>query len=230
MSANDEQHPLITHMANLQEKAVMELVAKQLSEGVDALTIIDLCHKGMIEAGERYEQKRYFISGLIMAGEIMRLVSLQVLPLLDHRAVGDGAGGRIVLGTVEGDIHDIGKDIFKVLARVYGFAVHDLGVDVPASKFLSAIHEYRPHVVGLSCLITAAYQTMQETISLLRANTPRQLAPRAYVIGGRVDDLVCADVKADYWTNDGMRGIRICQQVMGHGEEGHEPRLKFSER
>jgi methanogenic corrinoid protein MtbC1 len=230
MFAKDEQHPLITHMANLQEKAVMELVAKQLAEGVDALTIIDLCHKGMIEAGERYEQKRYFISGLIMAGEIMRLVSLQVLPLLDHRPAGGEAGGRIVLGTVEGDIHDIGKDIFKVLARVYGFTVHDLGVDVPANKFLSAIHEIRPHIVGLSCLISAAYQPMQETISFLRANTPRQFAPHAYVIGGRVDELVCADVKADYWTKDGMRGVRICQEVMGRVDEGQAPRLKFSER
>jgi methanogenic corrinoid protein MtbC1 len=230
MSAKDEQHPLITHMANLQEKAVMELVTKQLAEGVGALTIIELCHKGMIQVGEHYEQKRFFISGLIMAGEIMRLVSLQVLPHLDHRASGSGTGGRIVLGTVEGDIHDIGKDIFKVLARVYGFTVHDLGVDVPANKFLSAIHELRPHIVGLSCLISAAYQPMQETISVLRANTPRQFAPHAYVIGGLVDELVCADVKADYWTNDGMRGVRICQEIMGRGEEGKETRLKYSER
>jgi methanogenic corrinoid protein MtbC1 len=230
MSANDEQHPLITHMANLQEKAAIELAAKQLAEGVDALTIIDLCHKGMIEVGERYEQKRYFISGLIMAGEIMRMVSLKVLPFLDHREAGTGTGGRMVIGTVEGDIHDIGKDIFKVMARVYGFTVHDLGVDVPAGKFLSAIHEFRPHIVGLSCLITAAYQTMQETISLLRENVPLQFAPLAYVIGGRVDDLVCTDVKADYWTNDGMRGIRICQKVMGKGGNGQGRCPKFAEK
>jgi methanogenic corrinoid protein MtbC1 len=213
MPVTDNQAELSTLMAELQEEAVLDLVQQHIADGVDPLTIIDLCHKGMIRVGEYYEQGRYFIAGLIMAGEIMRQVGQQVFPLLESK-VTNGDTGSIVLGTVEGDIHFIGKDIFKVLVRVYGFEVHDLGVDVPPSKFLEAIHEFKPDIVGLSCLITAAYKPMQETIELLKENIPEELAPRAYLIGGRVTEFLCKELGADYWTNDAMKGVRLCQQIM----------------
>ncbi|OGP53659.1 MAG: hypothetical protein A2Y65_04760 [Deltaproteobacteria bacterium RBG_13_52_11] len=210
----DNQTELSTLMAELHEEAVLDLVRQFLADGVEPLVIIDLCHKGMIQVGEYYEQGRYYIAGLIMAGEIMRQVGQLVFPLLESK-ITKGDAGSIVLGTAEGDIHFIGKDIFKVLVRVYGFTVHDLGVDVPPSKFLAAIHEFKPDIVGLSCLITAAFKTMQETIALLKENIPQELAPRAYIIGGRVDELVRKDVGADYWTNDAMKGVRLCQKIMG---------------
>jgi methanogenic corrinoid protein MtbC1 len=213
MPVTDNQTELSTLMAELQEEAVLDLVRQCLSDGVDPLVIIDLCHKGMIQVGEYYEQRRYFISGLIMAGEIMRQVGQLVFPLLENK-ITEGDSGGIVLGTVEGDIHFVGKDIFKFLARVHGFTVHDLGVDVPPSKFLAAIHEFKPKIVGLSCLISAAFETMKETIAFLKENTTPYLAPRAYMIGGRVDELICKDVGADYWTNDGMKGVRLCQMMM----------------
>jgi methanogenic corrinoid protein MtbC1 len=210
----ENQEKLITLMAELKEEAVLDLVRQHMADSVDPLVIIDLCHKGMIQVGERYEQQIYFISGLIMAGEIMRQVSQLVLPLLESK-ITNGDSGSIVLGTVEGDIHFIGKDIFKVLVRGYGFTVHDLGVDVPPSKFLAAIHEFKPDIVGLSCLISGVFKTMGETIALLKENIPQDLSPRAYIIGGRVDEFVCKDAGADYWTNDGMRGVRLCQKIMG---------------
>jgi methanogenic corrinoid protein MtbC1 len=213
MLVTDNQHKLITLMAELQEEPVLDLVGQLMAESVDPLLIIDLCHKGMIQVGEHYEQGRYFISGLIMAGEIMRQVGQRVLPLLEGK-VTNGNLGRIVLGTVERDIHFIGKDIFKVLVRGHGFTVHDLGVDVAPSKFIAAIHEFKPDIVGLSCLISAAFKKMRETIALLKGNIPEGLSPRAYIIGGRVDKLVCEDVGADYWTNDGMKGVRLCQKIM----------------
>ena len=214
MLVTDNQDKLITLMAELKEEAVLALVEQHVADGIDPLVIIDLCHKGMIQVGERYEQGRYFISGLIMAGEIMRKVGQLVLPLFENKVTNEDSGS-IVLGTVEGDIHFIGKDIFKVLVRGYGFTVHDLGVDVPPRKFLAAIHEFRPNIVGLSCLISAAYKTMQETIVLLKENIPQGLSPRAYIIGGRVDELVCKNVGADHWTNDAVRGVRLCQKIMG---------------
>jgi methanogenic corrinoid protein MtbC1 len=148
-----------------------------------------------------------------MAGEIMRQVGEQVFPLLESKNT-NGNTGSIVLGTVEGDIHFIGKDIFKEVVRVYGFSVHDLGVDVPPSKFLTAIHEYKPDIVGLSCLIAAAYKSMKETIALLKENTSEERAPRAYIIGGQVTEFLCQEIGADYWTNDAMNGVRLCQQIM----------------
>jgi methanogenic corrinoid protein MtbC1 len=213
MPVTDDQAELSTLMAELQEEAVLDLVQQHIADGVDPLTIIDLCHKGMIQVGEYYEQGRYFIAGLIMAGEIMRQVGQQVFPLLESK-ITNGNIGSIVLGTVEGDIHFIGKDIFKELVRVHGFVVHDIGVDVPPSKFLAAIREFKPDIVGLSCLISAAYQSMQETIALLKENTPEELAPRAYLIGGQVTEFLCRELGADYWTNDAMKGVRLCQQIM----------------
>ena len=169
----ENQKKLITLMAELKEEAVLDLVRQHMADGIDPLVIIDLCHKGMIQVGERYEQQIYFISGLIMAGEIMRQVSQLVLPLIESK-ITNGDSGSIVLGTVEGDIHFIGKDIFKVLVRGYGFTVHDLGVDVPPSKFLAVIHEFKPDIVGLSCLISGVFKTMGETIALLKENIPER--------------------------------------------------------
>jgi methanogenic corrinoid protein MtbC1 len=213
MPITENHAHLSTLMAELQEEAVLDLVQQHITDGVDPLTIIDLCHKGMIQVGEYYEQGRYFIAGLIMAGEIMRQVGQQVFPLLESK-ITNGNIGSIVLGTVEGDIHFIGKDIFKELVRVHGFVVHDIGVDVPPSKFLAAIHEFKPDIVGLSCLISAAYKSMHETIAFLKDNIPEELAPRAYLIGGQVTEFLCKELGADYWTNDAMKGVRLCRQIM----------------
>lgn len=215
MPVTDNQTELSALMAELQEEAVLNLVRQCLADGVDPLVIIDLCHKGMIQVGEYYEQGRYFISGLIMAGEIMHQVGQLVFPLLASR-ITNGDSGTIVLGTVEGDIHFVGKDIFKFLVRVHGFTVHDLGVDVPPSQFLAAIHEFKPNIVGLSCLISTVFTSLRDTIAFLKKNIPQYMAPHAYVIGGRVDEIVCKDVEADYWTNDGMKGVRLCQKIMGN--------------
>ena len=205
---------LSTLLAELEEQAVLEMVRESLANGIEPLTIIEHCHKGMVEVGERYEGREYFISGLIMAGEIMVQVGQLVFPFLQNE-VATGHVGSIVLGTVEGDIHFVGKDIFKVLVRGYGFTVHDLGIDVPASKFLASIHEFKPDILGISCLISSAYEDMADTISLLREYVPEDLSPRAYIIGGRVDELVSREVGADFWTKDGMAGVRLCQKIMG---------------
>jgi methanogenic corrinoid protein MtbC1 len=213
MVLTDEKRELTTLVAELQEEDALEVARQHLADGIDPLVILDLCQKGMARVGEYYEQGRYFIAGLIMAGEIMQRVGELVLPLLNS-AVTKENSGSIVLGTVEGDIHFIGKDIFKTLVRVYGFTVHDLGVDVPASSFLAAIHEFNPHIIGLSCLISGAYEPMKKTIAFLRKNVPLHLSPRAYVIGGRVDDFLSKKMEADYWANDAMKGVRLCQEIM----------------
>lgn len=204
-------------MAALDEEAVYALAHKQLEDGVEPLAIIDRCHAGMVKVGDLYEAGEYFISGLIMAGEIMRNVGEQVLPLMENK-VTDGDAGRIVLGTVSGDIHFIGKDIFKVLVQGYGFAVYDLGVDASPGKFLEAIKTVKPDIVGLCCLVSSAYRSMTETISFLKENVSIKTAPRSYIIGGRVSSRVCTEVGADAWADDGMRGVRLCQQIMDTGK------------
>lgn len=219
MPLQDCSNELITEIVELREEAALDLVRRQMAEGVEPLAIIDLCHKGMEKVGKLYEEGHYFISGLFMAGEIMDQVGQLVLPLVKSKVTNRNTGS-IVLGTVEGDIHYIGRDIFKILVRGYGFTVHDLGVDVPPSKFIAAIHEFRPNIVGLSCLLSAAYKTMGETIAFSKKNLPSSLTPPAYLIGGRVDDFVCKDVGADYWANDAMEGVRLCQKIMAENRSG----------
>jgi len=214
MALSENQENLVRFITNLDEDSVLELIHHLIADGVNPLEVIDLCHKGMVEVGKRYENGTYFISGLIMAGEIMRQVSQILFPLLESGGSESNAG-NIVLGTVEGDIHFIGKDIFKTLVRVNGFTVHDLGVDVPPGKFLAAVLEFKPVIIGLSCLITASYKSMSETIALLRKEIAGSVSPRAYIIGGQVDELVCKQVNADYYAKNAMDGVRICQKITG---------------
>lgn len=201
-------------IAELDEDNALALTRQMISDGVDPLQIIEFSHKGIIEVGVRYEKSIYFISGLVMAGEIMEQISQMVLPLT-MGSTGEKTVGRIIIGTVEGDIHSIGKDIFKAFLRGHGFAVHDLGVDVPKSLFLSAIHEFKPDIVGFSCLISTCIDSLQNIISHLRANVPPDLAPRAYLAGGRLmGKRVCEAVGADLCTTDSMEGVRLCQKIM----------------
>ena len=213
MISDEHRQQLISFIADLKEEDALNQVQVLLDGGETPLAVFDLCYKGLNEVGQRYQKEIYALSGLIMAGDIMRRIGLILLPLLEGNA-GRSNAGRIILATVEGDIHFIGKDIFKTMVQGHGFAVHDLGVDVPPAKFLSAIHEYKPDIVGLSCLISAAYPAMAETIHFLRQHVPQALSPRAYIIGGRIDRYVFETIDADYWTNDAIEGVALCERIM----------------
>lgn len=205
---------LAARIAELDEKKALDLTRQLIETDTDPLQIIEHSHKGMIEVGIKYEKGIYFISGLIMAGEIMQQISQKVLPLTVASSLPNQAG-RILIGTVEGDIHHIGKDIFKVFLRGHGFTVHDLGVDVSKEAFLSAIETFKPDILGISCLISTCIGALEETISFLRQNVPRSHAPRAYIAGGHLmKDRVCNAVGSDLCTTDSMEGVRLCQQVM----------------
>ncbi|MBW2000022.1 MAG: cobalamin-dependent protein [Deltaproteobacteria bacterium] len=213
MSETGRSDDLIALMADLREESVLKLVNRYVAEGVHPLQILDLCHEGMMRVGERYENGKYFISALIMAGEIMRQVGQVVLPLIQDEMPGKGSG-TIVLGTVEGDIHFIGKDMFMVLARGHGFTVHDLGVDAPPGAFVAAVKEHRPQIVGLSCLVSTSFKATKETISLLRRSFKPPHPPMAYVIGGLIDERIRDYAGADYHAKDAMEGVRICQDIV----------------
>ncbi len=216
---------LSTLIAELDEDNALALTRQMIADGTDPLQLIEFSHKGIIEVGLRYEKGIYFISGLVMAGEIMEQISQMVLPLTMGRP-DKKTMGRIIIGTVEGDIHYIGKDIFKAFLRGHGFTVHDLGVDVPKSLFLSATHEFKPDIVGFSCLISTCIDSLQDTISYLRANVPPDLAPRAYLAGGRLmGKRICDAVGADLCTTDSMEGVRLCQKVLRYRQDNSTRQL-----
>ncbi len=213
MRPQQPEHALSSLLADLQEEAVLAEVSRRINYGDDLLRIVEECREGVRIVGERYEQGVYYISGLIMASAIMHEVGDMVLPTLSTRVIGSESG-RILLGTVEGDIHYIGKDIIKVLLGCYGFTVFDLGVDVPAREFLAKARDIRPAIVGLSCLLDSAFENMRATIDLLRRETGRSGAVPSFIIGGYVDERVCRHVAADVWASDAMTGVRLCQQLI----------------
>jgi methanogenic corrinoid protein MtbC1 len=213
MDEIDNENSLPSLVADLKEDEALELAHEMLDSGEDPLLILEQCQKGLFEVGKRYEKRTYFISALIMGGEIMNRASNLVLSMISD-AITCESGGLILLGTVEGDIHNLGKDLFKVMAQCHGFTVHDLGVDVPPQDFLNAVKDSNPEVVGLSSLLQAGYDKMKATIELFRENIPRPEESPAYIIGGLVDEMVCAYTGSDYWTRDAMEGVRICQRII----------------
>jgi methanogenic corrinoid protein MtbC1 len=209
---NDQQ--LVHLVADLEENAVLDIVRKRIDAGDDLMQILEECNQGMQIVGKRYEQGEYYIAALIMSGEIFREVVEMIQPLLEKQT-DRKSSGRILVGTVSGDIHDIGKNMLGMLLTCYGFTVIDLGVDVPPAEFASKAISLRPDIVGLSGLITASFETMKETVSVLRAEAAKyELSFPILIGGGMMDDQVCHYVGADFWLKDAMAGVRLCQSLL----------------
>jgi methanogenic corrinoid protein MtbC1 len=214
MTTAKAREQLIDLLADLEEEAVLKLVQKRINSGDDPLQIIEDCNEGMRQVGQRYEQGEFFVSGLIMSGEIFREVVELVQPLLQQQAK-KRSSGTVLVGTVSGDIHDIGKNIAGMLLACHGFTVIDLGVDVPPTVFASKAVEIKPDVVGLSGLITASFDAMKSTVAALRARSQERRCSFTIVIGGgMIDEQVCRYVGADYWVNNAMDGVRLCQRLI----------------
>ena len=205
---------LIHHVSELEEQAVLALVQERLNKGDDPLSIVEECQEGMRRVGEQYEQGRYYLSGLIMAGEIFREVMELAQPVIEAQISGEESG-RVLLGTVEGDIHDIGKNIQGMLLSCHGFTVYDLGVNVPPAEFLAQAKKVRPDIIGLSGLLTSSYDAMRNTITLIRDASVSELSGIPIVIGGTsINEQVCQYVGADYWVVNAMVGVRLCQRLL----------------
>ena len=210
MSHTDPRADLIRAVADLREEAALALVRQRLDAADDPLLIIKDCQEGLRQVGLLFERQQYYLSGLIMAGEIFREVMELVQPAVERQVSGK-ASGRILLGTVEGDIHDLGKNIVSVLLGCHNFAVRDLGVDVPPTTFAEQATVFQPHVVGLSGLVASCYEAMRETVVLLR----NQGFERPIVIGGgQLSETVCRYVGADYWTTDAVVGVELCSRLI----------------
>ena len=210
---NETLVDLTQALADLKEGEALEIVRLRLERDDDPLQIIEDCQAGMREVGERYAQRQYYLSGLIMAGDILREIMELVLPLVEEKFSGHTVG-RVLLGTVQGDIHDLGKNLLLMLLRSYGFTVLDLGVDVAPGKFVQEARAFKPHAIGMSGLITAAYSTMRETVIALRAMMAEDGVQFPILLGGQVDEQVCQYVGADYWSTDAMEGVRLCRRLI----------------
>jgi len=217
MSNFDTSATLIASISDLQEETALTLVRQRLEAGDDPLLILKDCRDGMHQVGMRYETNEYFLAGLIMAGEIFRRVMELLQPVVERQVSGQ-ASGRILLGTVEGDIHDLGKNIVNMLLSCHSFVVHDLGVDVSPATFAEQATQMQPHLVGLSGLLTNSFDAMHRTIALLRA---QGYHGPVIIGGGQLNEQVCHYVGADQWATDAVTGVELCQRLIsGQMREG----------
>jgi len=199
-------------LANLNEDEVTKLIHKEIDAGVDAMSILDECRKGMDIVGQRYKKGDYFLSELIVSGEIFKESMKVIEPHL-------GAGkqrdilAKVVLGTVKGDIHNIGKDIVCVLLKGAGFEVYDLGIDVAPSAFVDKLKETGAPILGMSGLLTPSFESMKETVQAVEAAGIRDKV-KIVIGGGIINELVKKHTNADAFTDDGLEGVDICKKFV----------------
>jgi methylmalonyl-CoA mutase cobalamin-binding domain/chain len=206
-----ELSELAQALADLNEERVNTLVEARLKAGVAALDIIEECNAGMAEIGERFAASEYFLSELIYSAEILKGVMARLEPLLESVDLGRSVG-TVVIGTVKGDIHDIGKNVVVTLLRGTGFEVFDLGVDVPAEAFVEKVKKTGAKVLGLSALLNLAYPEMKNVVDKVTAAGIRDQV--TIIIGGApINEQVREYTAADYWAPDAPAAVKICKQV-----------------
>ena len=203
---------LANALANLNEDEVARLIHKEIDAGVDAMSILDECRKGMDIVGQRYKKGDYFLSELIVSGEIFKESMKVIEPHLEAGKQGDTLA-QVVLGTVKGDIHNIGKDIVGILLKGAGFEVHDLGIDVAPDAFVDKLKETGAPILGMSGLLTPSFESMKETVKAVEAAGIRDKV-KIVIGGGIINELVKKHTSADAFTDDGLEGVDICKRFI----------------
>ena len=207
-------HELVEAMANMKEKEDLQIVDDMLERKEDPNKILALSSEAMQVVGERYQEGTYFLPELIMSGEMLRKIGETLKPLLAARQDQTKKLGKVVLGTVRGDIHDIGKDIVGFMLEVNGFAVHDLGIDQPEEAFVKAVKEDRPQVLALSGFLSVAFDSMKSTIEEVEKAGLRQDL-KVIIGGGQMDDTVRAYTGADAFGDDAMAAVAFAKATVG---------------
>jgi len=199
---------LIQAVVELEEEKSYALVKKVLEEGVNPKEIIDILRKGVETVGDKFNKKEYFLTELVMAGEIFQQSAKILEAAMKGEAESSESLGVVVIGTVKSDVHDIGKNIFVTLLQAAGFEVHDLGVDVPIEKFVTKVKETNAQIVAYSGLLTVALDSMKETTEALKAAGLRKNVK--IIIGGLpVDEMWMDQAGADAYTDNAFKGVKI---------------------
>ena len=205
---------LIAAIADLDEPNVLAMVMNRLEGGQDPASIFRACQEGMVQVGKRYENCQYYISDLMLAGAIFKQAATLLIPKLKPSE--SIPRGKVVIGTVEGDIHDIGKDIVVMMLKAANYDVHDLGVDVPPRRFVDVLKETGAPVVGLSALLTTAFDSMKQTVSALNAAGLRSRV-RVMIGGGPVTEETVNYTGADARGRDAQAAVTLCNQWVKEG-------------
>ena len=205
---------LVTAVSTMKEREALSLVRDMLDKGEDPRNILDACTEAMSIVGENYEQGIYFLPELIMSGEILKQITALIKPKMAAGSSREDALGTVVLGTVKGDIHDIGKDIVGFMLEVSGFKVHDLGIDVPQEKFVDKVREVEPDIVGLSGFLTSVFEQMKQTVEALEQAKLRD-GVRVMIGGCQMNDDVVKFVGADAYRPDAVSAAKLAKEWVG---------------
>ncbi len=204
---------LINTLADLKEKEALKIVEERLSAGEEPLKILDDARGAMEIVGKRFAAGEYFIPELVYSGELLKRINDMVKPKL-AKASNVKPQGKVVLGTVAGDIHDIGKDIVAFMLDVNGFEVYDLGVDVPAQKFVEKIKESGAPIVGLSGFLTLAYDSMKQIVEAINDAGLRNKV-KIMIGGGLINEEIRKYTGADAYGKDAMAAVSLAREFAG---------------
>jgi methanogenic corrinoid protein MtbC1 len=209
-------------LVDLDIKSAVRLVRRMNERRDDPAEIMKVCEEALNDIGERYAAGEYYIAGLIMAGEIMNRIITILAPRLGGGVVRRDRG-RVLIGTVKGDIHDLGKNMAGALLSAYGFEVRDLGVDVPAEEFVRALAEFQPQIVGLSVLLSSCYGHLADIVEAIRKVRDGSPTPYILISGNHITPEHCQLFQADYQAASAFDTVRICEQLTLGGGDGEEP-------
>jgi 5-methyltetrahydrofolate--homocysteine methyltransferase len=199
---------LIEAITEMRESDAVDITTKLLDSGTDPVQILDACREAMGIIGKRFETGESFIPELMLAGEILSQISAVVKPRI--KQTGDSKKlGKVILGTVQGDIHDIAKDIVSFMLDINGFEVTDLGVDVPPAKFVEAVKQSGAKIVGLSGFLTLAFDPMKDTVAALKAAGLNDV--KVMIGGGQIDEQIRQYTGADAYGKDAMAAVAIAK-------------------
>jgi methanogenic corrinoid protein MtbC1 len=204
---------LINLLADLKDKEVLDLVKQRLDAGEDPLKILEDSRKGMEIVGKRFADDEYFLPELVFSGELLKQVTELVKPHL-KQAVETKKLGKVVIGTVAGDIHDIGLNIVDFMLDVNGFEVYNLGVDVPAEAFVNKVKETGAPILGLSGFLTPAFEAMKETVEAIEAAGIRD-GVKIMIGGGQLDEDIRKYARADAYGKNAMAAVALAKGWVG---------------
>jgi methanogenic corrinoid protein MtbC1 len=215
---NEEEKQLVEWLADMNEDDALALANRMLLEDKkDPMRVLDLCRAAMDIVGKRFEEGEYFLPELVLAGEMLDMVGAVAKPLIKQGEGGESKKlGKVLIGTVHGDLHDIGKNIVCFMLDINGFEVKDIGIDVPVKTFIEEINTFQPDVVGLSGFLTLAFDSMKETITAFDQAGMRDKF-KVMIGGGQIDETVRAYTGADAFGVNAVEAVKLCNKWMGTG-------------
>ncbi|MGO9590969.1 MAG: B12-binding domain-containing protein [Candidatus Acidiferrales bacterium] len=208
---DDKGRQLVQQIADMQEEEAVKLARAMLDSGYDPVQLLAHCREAMELVGKRYEEGEYFLPELMLAGEMLKAIGDMAKPLIKQDGAAAKTTGTVIIGTVEGDLHDIGKNIVTFMLEINGFKVIDLGIDVPIANFVDSIKEHKPQVVGLSGFLTLAFDAMKKTVEAIREAGLRDNI-KIMIGGGQVDDTIRNYTGADAFGLNAMEAVSLCKQ------------------